>query len=45
MINLSTATPTPIHSAQGALGADQIEAARTLLRQSKGRSRSDVVNG
>lgn len=36
LINLSTATPTPIHSAQGTLGAGQIEAARDLLRQTKG---------
>jgi 3',5'-cyclic AMP phosphodiesterase CpdA len=35
VINLSTATPTPIHSAQGTLGADQIEAARALLRQTR----------
>jgi 3',5'-cyclic AMP phosphodiesterase CpdA len=35
VINLSTATPTAIHSAQGTLGAAQIEAARDLLRQTK----------
>lgn len=35
LINLSTATPTPIHSAQGTLGGDQIEAARDLLRTTK----------
>lgn len=36
LINLSTATPTPIHSAQGTLGASQIDAARDLLREATG---------
>jgi 3',5'-cyclic AMP phosphodiesterase CpdA len=37
LINLSSATPTALHLAQGTLGAGQIERARGLLRAAAGR--------
>jgi 3',5'-cyclic AMP phosphodiesterase CpdA len=37
LVNLSSATPTALHLAQGTLGAGQIERARTLLSEAAGR--------
>lgn len=43
LINLSSAVPTALHLAQGRLGADQIEAARALLRETGERGLYRVI--
>lgn len=43
ILNLSSAVPTPLHLAQGALGAAQIERATALLRQAAGRGLYRIV--
>ena len=43
IVNLSSAVPTPIHLAQGALGAAQIERARAMLRDTAAQGLCRVV--
>lgn len=43
LVNLSSATPTALHLAQGTLGAAQIERARTLLREAGERGLYRIV--
>lgn len=43
LINLSSAVPTALHLAQGALGAAQIEAARAMLRETGERGLYRVI--
>lgn len=44
VVNLSSAVPTPVHSARGRLGAAQIEAAAALLRQTEGLYRLVLIH-
>ncbi|MBL8770363.1 MAG: metallophosphoesterase, partial [Phenylobacterium sp.] len=44
MVNLSSARPTPLHLATGTLGREQVEAARALLDQTRGRFRVVLVH-
>jgi 3',5'-cyclic AMP phosphodiesterase CpdA len=44
IVNLSSAVPTPVHSARGRLGARQIEAAAALLRQAEGLYRVVLIH-
>ncbi len=44
IVNLSSAVPTPAHSARGRLGAAQIEAAAALLRQTEGLYRVVLIH-
>lgn len=43
IVNLSSAVPTPLHLAQGTLGAAQVEKARTLLAEAGARGLYRVV--
>ncbi|WP_293677839.1 metallophosphoesterase [uncultured Phenylobacterium sp.] len=44
IVNLSSAVPTPAHSARGRLGAAQIEAAAGLLREAQGLYRIVLIH-